>query len=178
MSLTLISPPAAEPVSLADLKEHLKISGNAEDALLAGLLVAARQTIEARFQIAVMPQGWRLTLDAAPDAPIVLPLSPVLSVDAVGVERNGVTESLPPAAYDYQTGNVGRVRVNAPAAPDGLGGVVIAFTAGWADAAAVPEAMKLAIRILAAHLYENREGEPAGPIALNAILAPYRQVRL
>lgn len=178
MSLTLISPPAAEPVSLADLKEHLKISGNAEDALLAGLLVAARQTIEARFQIAVMPQAWRLGLDVAPDAPVILPLSPVLSVDAVGVRRGGVTEALAPASYDAQTGAVGRVRVTAPVGGDDPGALIISFTAGWADAAAVPDAMKLAIKILAAHLYENREGEPAGPIALNAILAPYRQVRL
>lgn len=178
MSLTLITPPAAEPVTLAELKEHLKISGAAEDALLSGLLVAARQTIEARFQIAVMPQGWRLELDGAPDAAVILPLSPVMSVDAVGVRRNGVTEALAPASYDAQIGPVGRVRVRAPAAGDGLGALVISFTAGWPDASSAPEAMKLAIRILAAHLYENREGEPAGPVAINTMLAPYKQVRL
>lgn len=178
MSLTLISPPAAEPVVLAELKEHLKISGDAEDALLSGLLVAARQTIEARYQIAAMPQSWRLALDAAPEAAVMLPLSPVISIDAVGVARGGVIEALAPGAYEYQTGAIGRVRVNRPVSGDRLGALAISFTAGWAGADAVPGAIKLAIKTLAAHFYENREGDPTGPIAVNAILAPYRQVRL
>lgn len=177
MSLTLISPPQAEPVLLAELKEHLKIEGALEDALIAGLIVAARQTIEAKFQIAVMPQSWRLELDLVPETQIILPLSPVISIDAVGVARNGIAEALPPASYDYQTGNVGRVRVHAPVSGGELRALIITFTAGWADAASVPDAIKLAIKLLAAHYYENREGAPRIP-ELAAFIAPYRQVRL
>lgn len=177
MSLTLISPPAAEPVSLADIKEHLKIDGSLEDALLAGLIVAARQTIEAKHQIAVMPQTWRLALTCVPETQIILPLSPVISIDAVGVARNGVAETLPPSSYDYQTGNVGRLRVTAPIASDQFGALIVTFTAGWAGAASVPDAIKLAIKLLAAHYYENREGAPRIP-ELAALVAPYRQVRL
>lgn len=173
MSLTLISPPAAEPVQLAEIKEHLKVGGGAEDALIAGLIVAARQAIEAKFQIAVMAQTWRLALDRVPETQVILPLSPVLSIDAVGVMRNGVAEALLPSSYDAQVGAVGRLRVNtAPA-----GALVVTFTAGWPDAAAVPDAMKLAIKLLAAHLYENREGALRIP-ELSAFVAPYRQVRL
>jgi len=179
MSLTLISPPAAEPVTLAEMKEHLKLDGNAEDALLVGLGVAARQAIEARFQIAIMAQSWRLALDCAPPGPVVLPLSPVISIDAVGVVRGGVTGALAPSAYDAQAGAIGRVRIKAPASSaDAFGGVVIAFTAGWADAAAAPPELKLAIKMLAAHYYENREGEPPAPAGLGALVAPFRQVRL
>ena len=58
---------------------------------------------------------------------------------------------------------------------DPLGGLVISFTAGWP--AGVPEQLKLAIKVLVAHLYEKRESEtPAPDIA--ALIAPYRQVRL
>ena len=179
MTLTLVAPPAEEPVSLAELKAHLKIDGNAEDALLAGLGLAARQAIEARFQIAIIAQSWRLALDGAPPAPVALPLSPVISIDSVGVVRGGVTEALPPSAYDAQAGRVGRVRIKAPASSaDAFGGVVIVFTAGWTNAAAAPEELKLAIKLLAAHYYENREGEPPAPAGLGALVAPFRQVRL
>lgn len=179
MSLDLISPPMAEPVTLAELKEHLKIDGAAEDAVIAGLGVAARQLIEARYRVALLPQIWRFALDCAAEAPIVIPLSPVASIDAVGVTRSGVTETLSPISYEAQAGNVGRVRLkSAVAGGDGFDRVVISFTAGWPDAASVPDALKLAIKIVAAHYYENREGEPTGPAALGAILAPYRQVRL
>jgi uncharacterized phiE125 gp8 family phage protein len=179
MSLTLTSPPIAEPVSLSEIKEHLKVDGNAEDALIAGLLLAARQTIEARFQLAVMTQSWRLALDTAPDGAVTLPLSPVVSIDVVGAVRGGVIEALAPSAYDAQAGAVGRVRIKAPLTTDQtLGGIVIAFTAGWPDAASAPEELKLAIKTLTAHFYENREAETTAPAALGALLASYRQVRL
>lgn len=173
MSLTLVTPPAEEPVSLAELKDHLKIAGAAEDALLSGLVVAARQAIEAKFQIAIIAQGWRLALDQAPETQIILPLSPVSSVDAVGIVRNGVTEALGPSQYEAQAGNIGRIRLKACAS----GGLVVTFTAGWAGASSVPEAIKLAVKVLAAHLYENREESPRIP-DVAAFVHPYRQVRL
>lgn len=175
MSLTLITPPTEEPVSLAAFKEHIKVDGADEDAGLAGFLLAARRTIEARYNLALIAQGWRLTLDAAP-AEVALPLSPVLSIDAVGIVRGGVTETLPSSAYEAVTGARPQVRLKA-SWPDA--GLVIAFTAGWASAAALPEELKLAVKTLAAHFHERREGEAGdgAPGALR-ILSAYRQVRL
>ncbi|HNR76705.1 MAG TPA: hypothetical protein PKM48_06220 [Parvularculaceae bacterium] len=173
MSLTLTAPPLAEPVSLAELKEHLRIEHAAEDALIAGLGLAARQTIEARWRIAMASQSWRLTLDTAPECAVILPISPVLSVDAVGVLRNGITEALPASAYDAQSGDLGRVRLKTSVS----GSLVISFTAGWPTIGDIPEPLKHAIRILTAHLYENREGE-TGANDVAGLIAPYRQVRL
>ncbi|MCB2114437.1 MAG: head-tail connector protein [Parvularculaceae bacterium] len=178
MSLTLTAPPIAEPVSLAELKEHLRIEHSAEDALIAGLGLAARQTIEARWRIAMAAQSWRLTLDQAPDCAVALPISPVISIDAVGIVRNGIANALPAGAYDAQTGNLGRVRLKT-AAPGGesFAGLVVSFTAGWPSIGEIPEPLKHAIRILTAHLYENREGE-TGAADVAGLIAPYRQVRL
>ncbi len=184
MSLTLIAPPAQEPVSLAELKEHIKVDHASEDAMIAGLGVAARFAIEARFGLAIIAQSWRLSLDGAPAHAVTLPMSPVIAVDAVGAIRAGVTEVLAADRYDAQSGLVGRVRIKAPLVTDrSIGGVVIAFTAGWADAASTPEEIKLAVKVLAAHFYENREAAGVdrfytSPVSINALLAPYRQVRL
>ena len=67
-----------------------------------------------------------------------------------------------------------------PSGPDAL---IIDFTAGYADAAAVPEPMKLAVKALAAHWYENREEAGVdrfhtSPQSLNALMAPWRRVRV
>lgn len=177
MSLMLITPPAEEPVTLADLKAHLRLDTTEEDALLSALIVAARQSIEARFGVAVIAQTWRLALDAAPTRPLALPLSPIASIDAVGVARNGLIEALAPGAYDAQPGLVGRVRFAGTASGDPLGGVVITFTAGWTNAAAAPAELKQAVKILAAHFYEHREGETRAP-DIAGIVSPYRRVRL
>lgn len=175
MSLTLITPPAEEPVSLAAFKEHIKADTNAEDASLSGFLLAARRAIEARYSLALVAQGWRLSLDCAEGA-VTLPLSPVLSIDSVGVVRGGVTEALAQSAYEAQTGAVGRVRLKLAYPGAGL---VIAFTAGWPGAAEVPEEMKLAIKLSAARSYEHREGGPPPASAdVTALLSAYRRVSI
>ncbi|MBR7518425.1 phage head-tail connector protein, partial [Mycobacterium tuberculosis] len=46
MTITVVRPPAVEPVALADLRQFLRLSGTGEDALLSGLLKAARETLE------------------------------------------------------------------------------------------------------------------------------------
>lgn len=176
MSILLIAPPTEEPVSLASFKEHLKLDGADEDASLEGFLLAARRTIEARHALAMLAQTWRLTLRCA-SGTVLLPLSPVISIDSVAISRGGVTEALPPSAYDADTGAAGRVKLKA-AYPDAA--LVIVFTAGWGSAAALPEELKLAVKVLAGFLYERRDGEgpDSGAEVLVRLLSAYRQVRL
>ena len=46
MTPTLLEGPASEPVSLADVKAHLRLTSSDEDGLLGKLIVAARLTVE------------------------------------------------------------------------------------------------------------------------------------
>ncbi len=184
MSLTLTAPPAEEPVSLADLKAHLRVDGPAEDALIAGLGVAARRSIEARFGVAMVAQGWRLALDAPVPCAVELPIGPVISIDAVVRMGPSGEEALAPDAYEATVGGAGRVAFGAaPGATRKFGAVVIDFTAGHATAAAVPAPMALAVKALAAHYYEFREEAGVdrfhtSPQSLNALMGPWRRVRV
>ncbi len=181
MSLTLLSPAAAEPVTLAETKEHLRVTDAADDAFIAGVLAAAVRAVEARGGLALMTQGWRLTLDAAPDETLILPLAPVQSVDAVTVSAAAVD----PSAYEVALGAPSRLRVAAPwpTPARAIDDVAIDFTAGYAAAADVPGPLKHAVLMLAAHFYENREsaGEArvySVPRSVDALIAPYREFRL
>ena len=186
MSRTLISPPAAEPVTLAELNAHLRVTHSDEDALITGMLVAAVRAIEARAGLALMPQQWRLTLDAVPDETLLLPLAPVATIDAVQVnDASGTPQAVADNLYEFAPGASARLRRAGPWPQPGirLDGVTIDFTAGYDDADAVPEQLKQAVKILAAYFFETREaaGEAriyAVPQSVDVLLASFREVRL
>jgi uncharacterized phiE125 gp8 family phage protein len=186
MTLELITPPTEEPVALAEMKEHLRVTHESDDGLILGLISAARRAVEARGALSLVQQGWRLIRDRAPARALVLPRAPVISVDQVAIVRpGGVVEPLAQGLYDIETGPRGRVLLNGavPWAGRALGALRIDFTAGWPGAGAVPEELKLAVMMIVAHFYENREGAQAErlfstPLAVDALIAPFRELRL
>ena len=66
-ALRLVTAPAQEPVTLAEAKERLRITGDSFDADLHSLLRAARQEIDGSsgwLGRALITQTWDLVLDA------------------------------------------------------------------------------------------------------------------
>jgi uncharacterized phiE125 gp8 family phage protein len=206
MALVLLTPPAAEPLSLAEVKLHLKVDTAADDALIANLIVAARQAAEEHGAMALVTQAWRLRLDAFPAGPagwwdgwrqgslaaaaagaIVLPRPPLLSVSAVRAYDDADTASvMPPADYFVDTAAwPGRVVLRAgkswPAARlRPAGGVEVDFSAGFgAGGSAVPWAIRQGLLTHIAWLYQNRgDGWAAMPSEAQALYRPYRLPRL
>ena len=64
----LTSAPSAEPITLDELKTHLRISGTDEDAYLTSLIEEVRQEAEDQTGLAFITQSWQLTLDRWPAA--------------------------------------------------------------------------------------------------------------
>lgn len=181
MSLTLISPAAGEPVTLTEAKDHLRVTHDGEDAFIAGALAAAVRSIEARGGLALMTQGWRLTLDTPPAETLIVPVTPVQSIDAVTVS-GGVVDA---SAYEVAIGAPGRLRVAAPwpSPLRAIDDVVIDFTAGYESAGSVPGPLKHAVLMLTAHFFENRESAGEArvytvPRGVDALIAPFREFRL
>lgn len=67
MPLQLISPPAEEPLSLAEAKLHLRVDFSDEDALISALISAARQAAETITARQLVTARWKYILDAFPD---------------------------------------------------------------------------------------------------------------
>ncbi len=183
-----VSGPAVEPVSLAEMKAYLRIDEDdaAQDDMISGLIKAARLMIEAVSRRILIEQRWRVALDRWPrDGAILLPLSPVIAVDAIRITgASGDVTELPEDAFEADASNdPPRIAVTgAPEPGRSRNGISIELRAGYGTTPdAVPATLKLAIRILVAHWFENRgdvTGEQILPPEALALVAPFQRVRL
>lgn len=183
-----ISGPAVEPVTLGEMKAYLRVDDDdgAQDELIAGLVKAARLMIEAASRRILIEQHWRVVLDRWPaDGTLLLPLSPLIAVDGITVaDASGHVQDVPPDAFeaDNLSDPPRVVADDVPLPGKPRHGLSIALRAGYGAAPeAVPATLKLAIRILVAHWFENRGdviGEPIMPPEALALVAPFQRVRL
>lgn len=191
MGLKLLSGPAAEPVSIDEVKAHLRVDGNSEDALIASLLLTSRLHIEAALGLALMTQHWQLVMDVWPVATTVkIGIAPVQAINEIRVlDRDGASTVVPSSSYALEaTGRPARIVPKDQAWPmpgRKAGGIHIDFVAGFGSAAdAVPSPIRQALLLLVTHWYEHRDpieiGAPATavPQAVSHLLHPYRPVRV
>lgn len=167
MRLKLATPPASEPVSLAEAKEQLRIDHSDEDGFITGLIEAARLYFEEAARRAFITQTWRLSLDEWPDDSdeIELPRPPLQSVTSVvytDEDGNATTWSTDDYIVDTDS-EPGRIVLASnknwpgvtlyPANP-----IQITFVAGYGnDSTDVPATYRQGIKLLIGHWYENRE---------------------
>lgn len=82
---TLVTPPAVEPITLAQAKNHLRVDIADDDALIGILITAAREACEAFIHGSLITQTWRVSFDAFPENPldsIRIPIEPLQSVSS------------------------------------------------------------------------------------------------
>ncbi len=172
----LITKPATLPVTLPDVKTHLRVDHADDDNLITGYIDAAIDWLDGfdgYLGRGIILQVWALPLFST-DV-IVSPAFPDAREFVVQTQSNGTWSAVAGASVTPQPD--GTIRLSG--LPSDLTGVVLAMKTGWADAAAVPAAIKQAIMLLVGQWYELREaigtgigGEP--PYSVRALLAPYR----
>jgi len=188
MSSILTTPPAVEPVSLAEAKAHLRIGHADEDAMISGLIIAARRHAEAHTGLALISQGWSHFRDDWPEGGVVeLPLSPLIAVTQVKTwGEDDVAAIIDPAHYytDWIS-RPARLLLRGSrvwARPGRIGnGIEILLTVGFgATAADVPAELRQAILDLVAHWHAQRgdEAETGLPLTVATVIERFREKRL
>ncbi|MGZ9812661.1 head-tail connector protein [Pseudoroseicyclus sp. H15] len=182
----LLTPPAGPPVSLAEAKAHLRVDGPDEDGLIESYIEAATAHLDGWTGIlgqALMPQTWRQDFEGW-SARMGLPLFPVLGIDGVRYRDGaGAEQTLAPEAYELRTDTAGTYLGLLASGPTArAGSISITYRAGYADAAAIPRPIHVAILLQVAALYEHRESSVEGGLsehpAVQALTTPYRRIRL
>lgn len=191
MALVLTSGPAIEPVTVTEAKAHLRVDGTAEDVLISSLILTSRLHLEASLDLALITQSWTLVMDRwARGSDIEIPMSPLLSINAVRVKKaDGSFTVVPATSYVVDIASrPARLVWNATVKPDPgvpANGIEIDFTAGFgATANLVPAPLRHALLLLTAHWYEYRDPIEIGsqsarvPAAISDLIQPFRKIRL
>jgi uncharacterized phiE125 gp8 family phage protein len=184
--LILNTPPAEEPIALAEAKAHLRVEHADEDAVIEGLIGAAREFVEERSGRQLVTATWDITLCSFPRGrrPIKLPKWPTLSVATISyLDTNGDAQTWDAANYRVDTSRepalvAPAMGVSYPVPAVDSAAVTIHAVAGYGAAAAVPQAAKQAILLLVAHWYENREASTAGVANPEVMLSVESWLRL
>ena len=179
-NLTLVTPPASEPVTLTDIKTYLKlddITDTIDDIYITLLISVAREYCEDIQHRALITQTWEMALQGFPfyssdplnsnvrGSVIEIPKGKLQTINSITYkDTSGVVTTLTPEV-DYVVSNRGIIgRVSPPfgkvfplAILYPLDPVVINFTCGYGvKASDLPFKVIQAIYMLIAHWYENR----------------------
>ena len=151
-------PPAFMPVSLVDMKEHLRVTGSAEDALITSYTAAAVASLDVDGELgrAIVTQTIAEALQR-PTRDTYLSVSPaqeLVSVKYYDTDNIEQTADLSDFAI-YKSDDWAFVRSdNWPATYDRPDAVTISYTAGFDPA---PDDICHAIKMIVGHWYEHRE---------------------
>ena len=179
MGLVVSVPPTQEPITLQDAKDHCKVDGAEDDALLRSYIVAARSYVETATDRTLPQTTYQLTLDKFCDE-IKIPKPPLISVSSITyIDANGTTQTLSASVYFVDTTTPqGRIVLKPgqswPALGSAVYPVTITFVAGY-TISNVPEAAKHAIRLMVSHFNSNRDAVTEGsmtqlPLAVDSLL--------
>lgn len=179
----LVTAPAVEPVTAADVQNQLGIDVGEQDSQIELYITAARGICEQMTGLALITQVWRMTLDRWPSShrepwwdgvregaigdlyasgrasQLLLPRYPLQTVDSVKADGETITVA------DYfnvdTTQKPGRLVLKYgetfPPIIDTANAVDVEYTAGFGDTATdVPAALRLAIIQMASHMFEHR----------------------
>lgn len=201
-SLQRIVQPVVEPVSLVELKAHVRVETEDEDTYLLGLIMAARQYCETRIERCFVDTRLEMKLDTFPigiELPLPMPpFSPTPSRQAIEVsylnvtlQELAVTEAAPVITSQPGTFLAQRAATPAVLTPNVNGywpvtgpiraAVTVRWWAGYGDSGqAVPRPIRHAILMLAASWYAQREAivvngstSPPVPYGVDELLSMY-----
>ncbi|NTE57208.1 hypothetical protein G6M78_19270 [Agrobacterium tumefaciens] len=189
MTYALINPPQAEPLTLAEVKAHLRLDGSDEDALLAALIRTAREHLERVTGLCLLRQTWRLYLDQWPQTGVI-PIAKTLvqTIETILVFGIDGRETNITAADKLLDGAArpARLWLRDPPAPGRMmNGIEIDFIAGYGEAGTdVPDTLKRAMLMHVAQMFAFRgavalENQPAVvPAGYERLVAPFCRMGL
>lgn len=179
-SLSIYTAAGSASVSTANAKAHLKVEHSNDDTLIDGYVQAAEKEVEAFTNRTIISTVYDFTLTEFPANGIVLPVSPVSAIASIKYyDASNTLQTWASSNYHYNVNEEPCIIRYVDSVPDTYedrsDAVVVRFTAGYANAAAIPAPLVQAIKLKLGDYYENRIDAPREMFSAWMRLAyPYR----
>ena len=199
----VVTAPADVPVSLSELKVHLRVDDDTEDALLGAMIKGATENAELYLGRSLITQTLRLGLDRWPagraglpwcSGPRIVELArpPVQSIlSATTYDDDDQATVVDTAVYRLANGSNDRARLvlrkgeSWPVSLRATDAIEIDYVAGYGDSSAdIPEPIRQGILALIGCWFEHRDGagwetaQPPLPVGAVTLWRPYRLIGL
>lgn len=166
--IKITTPPASEPISVAEAKLHCRVDHSTEDTPFAGWIETARIQCELIAQRSFITRTYTAYLDNWPYMTrFELPYPPLIGVTSLKYYDDQGSAAVTVSSSDYLVdvnSEPGRFALKSTATWPSvtlreINGVEMIYTAGYGtEAADVPENYRNAMLLVIGHLYEHREG--------------------
>lgn len=187
--------PTIEPVGLHEMKVHCEVDDTGDfDTFLHFAIKAARQWVEKEYQLSLVQRTYRADVEGFASC-YRLPRPPLSSITSIKYYNTDSPQVLTTLAADQYRTDTGRGEIYLDASADSIpavstrrDAVQITYVAGFEPttdspqdlAGNVPEAIKAAVKLQAADLFENRSTHSTIPKiselpTTKMLLAPWRE---
>jgi len=160
-----VVPPDAWPLSLEEVRLHLRVDHTDEDLVIQSLIEAATAYLDGyagTLNMALMPQTWEQQYPAFPSSPVRLTVTPVQEATVTYYDVDNALQTVPEASHSVEITPDGTVLMLAPgeawpAAYTRSDAVSIRYLAGYASASDVPADIRHAMQLMIAAWFDNRD---------------------
>lgn len=181
MRLSVVTPPATLPITLAQARNQLRLEANEaspDDLKITALIGAAVKIVESKIKQTLITTVLDLYIDGFNNPLRILP-GPVQSVTSVKyLDKDGNLTTLTTDKYRVSAGKIGWIEPvdSFPTAKSCKDSVVIRYSAGYSS---VPDNINAAILLLVDHLYNNSSATTSDnlseiPLGVDALLSMER----
>jgi uncharacterized phiE125 gp8 family phage protein len=173
--LVRISAPAAEPVTLSETKEFLRITHNDDDPRISDMLITARALAEQWLKRSLVTQTWKVTFENAISGTVKLPMGPVQSISSVATTTiEGDSTMLAGTAYALSAAKDSLV------VADLIQGyrIDVTYVAGYGSSSQLPKPIKMGILTHVAAMFDGQAGLAPIPDGVLQYYMPFRELSL
>jgi uncharacterized phiE125 gp8 family phage protein len=165
-ALEIVDAPSTTPITLAEVKEQLRVEGTDDDAMLTRLIDVAVAYTDVRGALgqAMITQKWAQWVDSTPPQSIGLILGPVQGVTAVkyydtdGALQTDDVNNYEVFGTEFATKIGPKSGFSWPVTQDRQDAIKIEYEIGYGDATTdVPQTIRHALLLMVGHWYDNRE---------------------